>query len=498
MKMFSRLRDLAKKLLRILRSGARPPAVPQSARSVSQRPVPKQGPALSTERGPKGRPIPATAPHPARSEQPSRTVRNLIVGIDFGTSTTKVVWHDTTASTFEVFRWQTESAGIESALLPSRIALHDQEFWFGRKAADLPNADLSIPWIKICVLCEGNPAICRRCPHSPARGTVEIGRDGKASARVLAALFIAHVIGAVEGELQRRYAGEELRLQWNLGCPMDHIDSLNGLELYEGMVQLAWELRSDVGNPVGVDAAAAAESVLLDLPVPGESERGIHVRPETLAGVMAFLQSPHAEEGTYVIVDVGAGTTEVSMFLHGKDRSQPGQPFYSNYLNDGTFPVGGGDVNRELAKFWDVDIETARRRKESGHSIPDGIEAPVRIFRGYRSVCTMVRAENRLPPSQCEYDLFAFGGGSRLDAVRRALGSDLHYPPLKVRRFERIRPPKNLVRFDGLEKNFDLFALACGLASTVFWDFRTPRETGPMAPPAPHQPRPDRDELYPK
>lgn len=499
MKVLSRLSGLAAKLLRFLRPSGPPPA-PSAARRLPTGEAERKLTRSAQTKEPAPQETAWETPSPGPRRPPRAVARNLIVGVDFGTSTTKVAWHDTTEDRFEVFRWGPEQAGIESALLPSLIAVRDQQIWFGHQAAELSNPDLRLPWIKICVLCERNQEICRRCSHSPERGTVALGSHTRVSARALAALFLSHVIGSVERGLLSRYSGENVTIQWNVGCPMDHIDSLKAHALYEAMVYLAWELRSGVPNPIGLDAACAAEAVLLDLQVPEDSERVIQVRPETHAGVMAFLQSPHAEEGTYVIVDVGAGTTEISMFLHGRDRSQRGDPFpfFSNYLNDGSFPVGGGDVDRELAKKWAVDIETARQRKECVDDLRVQLETVDKIFQRYRFVCGKVVADRGLPPQQCKYDLFTLGGGSRLKAVQRILRCDLQYPPLEARRFERVRPPRNFVRFDGLDSNFDLLAVACGLASTMFWDVRRPAETGPMEPPAPPRQIADRDEQYPK
>ncbi len=44
-----------------------------------------------------------------------------MVGVDFGTSSTKVVWQDLSENYFELFRWRPELKGPESVLLPSTI-----------------------------------------------------------------------------------------------------------------------------------------------------------------------------------------------------------------------------------------------------------------------------------------------------------------------------------------------------------------------------------------
>lgn len=426
--------------------------------------------------------------------------RSIIVGVDFGTSTTKVVWHDTTEDVYEVFQWKTGKGQKTSALLPSMIAVRKGRVWFGHEAAALPDAELRIPWIKVCVLCRNNESVCRHCAHAPERGVVALGPQSRVSAQGLASLFLAYVIGTVETRLSERYSGEHLILQWNVGCPVDHLDSLRARGTYEAMSHFAWQRRSRSSNPISVEEACATDRDIAALQPGEESELPVHIRPETHAGIMAFLQSPHAEERPYVIVDVGAGTTEVSMLLHAQNRAELGHPFFVNYLSDRTLGVGSGDIDRELAERWGVDPETARMRKESGEKPVQRPEAVDRIFKGYREVCCGVAAKKLLPPAQREYDLFILGGGGRMQAVRQVLGKGFPEFKLQLRCQESLVPPRKLKHFDGLERDFDLLALACGLSSTVFWNFRLPWEVQPLA--IPHQAavdkRPDRDELYPK
>jgi hypothetical protein len=361
---------------------------------------------------------------------------------------------------------------------------------------------LRVPWIKVCVLCERNPAICRRCEHSQERGRVQLGKGTVVSARALACLFLSYVIGQVERYLVRRFPDEVLHVQWNVGCPIDHMDSFKAMASYETMVYLAWEERAKTSNPMNLYEVSNIESRLQGLQLPQDSDRAIHVRPETHAGVMAFLQSPHAEEKTYVIVDVGAGTTEVSMFIHGRNHSEQGKPFVSNYLGDGTFPIGGGDIDCELARIWSVSVDNARKKKESGNGIPTRLQSAETVFKSYRSVCArVVQRRMLISPHDMVFDLFLFGGGSRVSAVRSALHQALP-APWRLNRLEVVKPPRNLRRFGGLDGNFDLLALACGLASTVLdWARINPPSTTPpmtLTKPTPRKARPDRDELYPK
>jgi hypothetical protein len=99
---------------------------------------------------------------------------------------------------------------------------------------------------------------------------------------------------------------------------------------------------------------------LKEFVVPSASERNFFVVPECLAAVKAFLESPHAEAKTYAIVDVGAGTTEVSFFFNGRIMAEQGQQLRPSYLADSTQPVGGLQIHLELARAWNCNLAVAR------------------------------------------------------------------------------------------------------------------------------------------
>src|SRR3954453_21963663 len=75
-------------------------------------------------------PVPSKAP----VERPSvvRGERTLIVGIDFGTSSTKVVWQDLSDNKFEIFAWFPRETGLRAFLLPSTIDINNSAVCYGR------------------------------------------------------------------------------------------------------------------------------------------------------------------------------------------------------------------------------------------------------------------------------------------------------------------------------------------------------------------------------
>lgn len=63
-----------------------------------------------------------------------------------------------------------------------------------------------------------------------------------------------------------------------------------------------------------------------------------------------------------------------------------------------------------------------------------------------------------------------------------------------------LKPPRRLKNYLGIEENYDLFANACGLASSIGWEYYPPSKVPPMKKTTLLRvgPKPDRDELYPK
>jgi hypothetical protein len=315
-------------------------------------------------------------------------------------------------------------------------------------------------------------------------------------ASALGCLFLAHVFQQVEQRLKQTFANDEVILIWNIGCPMDHLDAVDSRSSWETMTGVAMQLRGRVSNPAPIALLSeAVESMRVFVPQPN---RTFFIQPEGMAAVKAFLESPRgAVEKTYAIVDVGAGTTEVSFFFNGSIRSKGGIPEPS-YLADSTEAVGGGKIDLELADVWHCDVETARRRKEQGKDEIPYVASVGAIRQQYDLTCRKILKEKKLTAKENKrFDLFIIGGGGRLPILRELL-SRYQLPGEFVReQTQQLKPPASLRNREDLEAGYDLLANACGLASSLLWDYYPPREVPAMAPP-PSGLKPDLDELYPK
>jgi hypothetical protein len=313
-------------------------------------------------------------------------------------------------------------------------------------------------------------------------------------------LFLAHVFNEVERGLKQRFSDDNLFLIWNIGCPMDYLDEMNRKREWESMAGVAMELRRRVASPTHIALLADAAARIAKFAVPSQSKRNYSIQPEGLAAVKAFLESPRAEGKTYAIVDVGAGTTEVSFFFNGRIMTEPGQPHRPSYLADSTQPVGGGRIDIELANAWKCSPDEARRRKEAGESNLPILPSIRTIGTQYERTCyEIVRNLKLVAANDKRFDLFIIGGGGRLRPLQDALPS-LPLPGGFVREnWRRLQPPNRLTGRLAIQEDYDLLANACGLASSVSWEYYPPRDVPAMpCASAVTKPKHDVEEYYPK
>jgi hypothetical protein len=473
------MKHILKRLWRRLTSKTPPPATPEKV---------LQGP-LAPQRLP-AKPM----------VSPPRRERSLIVGVDFGTSSTKVMWQDLSDNHFEVLRWGDAEDGEAAFLLPSAIVIRGGALHFGVAERDVCDDDIRLSSIKLCMLCRNNPAICR-CASPVARyGMVHLpGMEPASPAAAIACLFLANAFREVERRLEVQFPDEDLLLLWNIGCPMDYLDEADRKVEWERMTGAAMELRRDVSNPASISVLTDVAIRLESFTVPAVGERNYYVEPEGLAAVKAFLESPHAESKSYAIVDVGAGTTEVSFFFNGRIMTEPGHFPRPSYLADSTRPIGGGKIDLELAKAWNCGSEHARRRKEAMEPNIPAVQTIRDICAQYHETCCEILRHRRLTAANDKhFDLFVIGGGGRLRPLQDALRGCTLRGGFVRDRWRQLEPPRSLKDRLAIQKDYDLFANACGLASSIDWEYYPPHKV-PAMPSAPEpRPRVDANEFYPK
>ena len=275
----------------------------------------EQGGSAPKGLSPKPAPAPLAAPtKPLGLRHPKQAASNpidLVIGLDFGTSSTKVAVRTpffANARTV-VVALRPAKSGLARYLLPTSVSVLQDGTLELEATAEVTSthADLKL---RVMEACHTNSA-----PREA---------DDFALAAGYMALVLRKVFEWSEGERQRHFRDHSPRWSLNIGIPSAGYDDQAMHSAYSRLGHAAWWLAQQEG-PVTIthchDALAHSNSPTF--------ESGLHtgafaIIPEVAAEVVGYAKSAMASQGLHVLVDVGASTLDVCSFiLHdgdGEDR----------------------------------------------------------------------------------------------------------------------------------------------------------------------------------
>lgn len=295
--------------------------------------------------------------------------RRVTIGLDFGTSTSKCCFREASDGKPFVFVSFAGPGGEGSSpLFDTAVSSRDQMLVFGPDAASEPSVVRSF---KMCLPCQarkeaGSPQLgqCPRC-DSTAPGTFQIAGE-RVSAEDLCTLHLSVMLSEVLPQVPAVIGvdASRLRIHVNAAAPLDQLKHFGSVGPYfERTVFYALRI-AETGAPKRfwpiADAIDALQSARQQ-PLPAESDSPTALFPETHAAMTGYLLLPESEKGLYGLLDVGAGTTDVSFFWLQKDQNDTRAWYYST----GTTPKGMDDVDRALAPLLKVPPDRLRSKRES-------------------------------------------------------------------------------------------------------------------------------------
>ncbi len=265
--------------------------------------------------------------------------RELVMGLDFGTSSTKVVIADRTMNAAYAVPFM-DSVGVAIYLLPS--GLHETpEGVYALAGVGERHGDLKLAMLSSL-------------------------SDERACARVCA--FLALTIRHARAWLFESKGDQYLRadILWTLaiGQPADQAVSKHHRRHFEYLAKVAWQLAGCKGS-VGLDAALNAWRNRAELDLDDELE----VRPmaELSAQIHGFVSSSHFDDrspNTYLLVDVGAGTLDASVFHVRKD---PGGTVSFDFFTHAVELLGAANLNRVRLAWWEAQLRKLFQQLDSSN-----------------------------------------------------------------------------------------------------------------------------------
>lgn len=441
----------------------------------------------------------------------SADVCELVIGLDFGTSCTKIVLRDPYRRRRAFAVPFDESAAHSSSqyLLPSVLWVDEE----GATSLTEIESGCYLRDIKYHLM-QGE--------HVPAIAAP--GGDRVFDTHGVAVAYLALTLQATRGWFlrQQRTGYGECRLDWqvNLGLPSaDFADQPLCLD-YLKIAAAAWQL-SLTDDPIRIEAAESAylgasfEAETDQTGIGGYVDCGdgqsatLRLIPEVAAEVVGYARSHMREEGLHVLMDIGATTLDICGFiLHEKNDEDCYELLTADVLELGAMVlyrerVGGlrESVTRHVDGLWDGCDPVSPIPEDVNAYLPEknellnGLETS---DSAYRKLCSQMlfgtlhalkgdrdpnsrRWKERVP-------LFVAGGASQMPFYNEAIGeiSDevrkLWHPCEGIHALPLTKP-------DGLEadvsdEGFHRLAVAWGLSypETDIGDVTRPGDIANIAP----------------
>lgn len=251
--------------------------------------------------------------------------KRIIVGVDFGTSTTKVMYRAVELGEHpKLIYFNHSHRKFSSYTMPSTIRLDaEHQFWFGALAEN--GNSRVFRSFKVCVACQAGAIACRGCgqmgsENDMLRGCFADSILNFITAHELMVYYLAWLLYEIETIiLQKLGEFDEPDFQYNLGVPVEHLNAKPELEdRFEWVLYAAVALRGKIQQ--GISAAQARSLLIEILPksVPPQPDHRIHrALPETAAAAL-WLQktAQNVDDTNYMLVDIGAGTTDITIYRY--------------------------------------------------------------------------------------------------------------------------------------------------------------------------------------
>jgi hypothetical protein len=263
------------------------------------------------------------------TDEGSVSMVEMVMGVDFGTSCTKVVISDRSTNVSYAVPF-TDLVGVSAYLLPTQLGELSGRYCLEHEGH--LHSDLKLSMLADLARPELNERVCA---------------------------FLALVIRSARSWLftqhAPQYKGKDLVWTLSLGQPADQSTSKDSRSHFEQLGRVAWDLAGAEGEPTVHSCAEAwlrAEDGDLDA---GDGE--VLVMPEIAAQIHGFVSSDYfdfAQRNLFLLIDVGAGTVDASLFrVVKKGRGVMDFEFFTSSVEAN----GAANLHRRRVAWWDAQLE---------------------------------------------------------------------------------------------------------------------------------------------
>jgi hypothetical protein len=347
-------------------SGLEAEAEPSAASNPEPHPQPDfEAPVSSANAGLSGGEPAEESPQPdnepIRKEPVSR--RQVVIGLDLGTSSTKVTYRWISAEETFVYPPRKPAEGYPRFATPTTVQVVDGRLRLGEGTEGIQGAS------------------------SMKRDFLFGNQEQRQRAETEMTWFLAWLLDHVSEEVCRNLGVDDFHPIINVGVPIAfHEPSDQGGEYparLQGIISRALAMTKWQGGK-GIRDGQSVKTALGDLASAVSRQHRfediVHVLPESIASVVSLWKSDQSSPGAFGIIDIGAGTTEVAVgFLsRGGDGVTHVQCYADQSRDVGAAIFQGAEASEDdsrqleiLRDWWAQWIRTweMARRKDSGERL---------------------------------------------------------------------------------------------------------------------------------
>jgi regulator of replication initiation timing len=283
----------------------------------------------------------------------------LNLGIDFGTSFTKVCFRDIARDRSEIVTFTDEITHLEEALLPTKIGILSN----GRLISGLTTSEweryenqveTTVEFIKMR-LAELDFHECNKSWRLEEIPEL----DDPETVENLCAHYLSRVI--VRAQTWIRQNKPELvinqKIEWsaNVGVPVEYCDS-PAIQRFRNVLSLAW-LLSNEPQTEWMTIQKLRDRMKPMRAILEKTAIDCHAIPEIAAEVWSLLNSREVDEGFYILFDVGDGTLDGSSFRYWNDDGEKKVDFYFGKVD----PLGVTAFSQRLSQELGISETDVKR-----------------------------------------------------------------------------------------------------------------------------------------
>jgi hypothetical protein len=260
----------------------------------------------------------------------------MVIGLDYGTYATKIVARPRDNKLGRIIQIEPTATNYVDGTVPSLVTCDNGRLYFGKQAHERPGGQ-KYRFLKIAMLTNR---------HFTDDLSVQLGLTPD----ILVTAYLAWILG----NLKTHASLKNFALRLNLAAPINHVEDSDLRDRYLRIINAAWQLSIETNLPPIKQGEFVAQvrhrlSEHLKRPLPAQGLRPFAVLPETLAPVASIIDEGWLNDGIHMAIDIGAGTTEMTVFRVGGKNGRVITPYWSQYN-----PIGDNDL-KSLGSVLDAD-----------------------------------------------------------------------------------------------------------------------------------------------